>query len=371
MARFEGSAVSSKKTIVIAGGGTGGHIYPGIAIARALQKQDPELEIVFVGNSQGLETKIVPREGFKLHLIASGKFNVRSKWMKIKTLLRIPLGVFQSFRLLWKLKPIYVIGVGGYASGPFTLAAALIGFPTAIWEPNAMPGMANRWLSRFVDKCFIVFAEARKHLKSDKILQMGMPVREEIENAQPSPRTDQKFHLLTFGGSQGARPLNVNLSEALVKGGAWTQDLSVVHQTGIWDFKDVQNKYQNLGEDVKAMEFIYDMPRYYQWADIILCRGGASSLAEAAAFGIIPIVVPLPAADDHQLRNAESLVTQNAARIILQSDLTPSRLVDEIQSLRNDKALREQMVRNIKAFYIPKAAQAIAKEILTEDINET
>jgi UDP-N-acetylglucosamine--N-acetylmuramyl-(pentapeptide) pyrophosphoryl-undecaprenol N-acetylglucosamine transferase len=353
------------KSIVIAGGGTGGHIYPGIAIARALQKLDPSVKIHFVGTSIGMETKVVPREGFPLHLIASGRLNVKSPIRKIKTLLRIPLGLLQSFRLLLRLKPYYVIGVGGYASGPFVLAASIIGFNTAVWEPNAMPGMANRLLSRFVDKCFVVFAEAKKHLKGRNIIVTGMPVREEIENAERQKTTDHKFHLLAFGGSSGSRVINYCLSDAILKGGEWTQDLAVVHQLGSLDLKDVQKRYeQNTSVELQSLEFIYDMAKYYQWADIIVCRGGASSLAEAAAFGIIPIVIPLPAADDHQQKNAEGLVSRNAGRMILQKDLTPERLIAEIQSLRQDPGLRAQMVENIKSFYIPQGAQTIAKEIL-------
>lgn len=354
----------SKKTIVIAGGGTGGHIYPGIAIARAIQKLDPSVEVHFVGTALGLESKIVPREGFPLHLIESGKLNVKSPAQKMKTLLKIPVGLWQSFRLLGQLKPLYVIGVGGYASGPFVLAASLIGFNTAIWEPNAMPGMANRLLSRFVDKCFVVFKEAVGHLKNSQIIQAGMPVREEIETAVPEARHDSNFHLLSFGGSQGARAINNCLSEALLAGGDWVQNLSVVHQLGALDFAAVSEKYKKAPCKVQPFEFIYDMPTYYKWADIIICRGGASSIAEAAAFGIIPIIIPLPAADDHQQKNAESLVVKNAGRMILQKDLTPERLISEVQSLRQDKALRDQMVRNIKEFYIPQAATTIAKEIL-------
>lgn len=359
-----GEKIMSKKTIVIAGGGTGGHIYPGIAIARAIQKLDPEVEIHFVGTSRGLESKIVPREGFPLHLIDSGQLNVKSHFQKLKTLFKIPKGLWQSIQLLGRLKPLYVIGVGGYASGPFVLAASFIGFNTAIWEPNAMPGLANRLLSRFVDKCFVVFAEARRHLKNEQILQPGMPVRSEIESAVHEKHQDPKFHLLAFGGSQGARTINNCLSDAILLGGDWVQNLSVVHQVGSADIKTIQEKYKTAPCEVSAQEFIYDMPKYYQWADIIVCRGGASSLAEAAAFGIIPIVIPLPAADNHQQRNAESLVAKNAARMILQKDLTPERLISEIQALRNDKQLREQMVQNIKSFYIPQAATAIAKEIL-------
>lgn len=354
----------SKKRIVIAGGGTGGHIYPGIAIARALQKIDPNVEIHFVGTEAGLEKKIVPREGFPLHLISSGQLNVSSKIKKIKTLLKIPWGVIQSIQLLWELKPMYVIGVGGYASGPYVLTASLLGFKTAIWEPNAMPGMANRILSRFVDTCFVVFDEAKKYLKNDNVTQTGMPIREEFENGQKEPNIDGKFHLLSFGGSQGSRVINTALSDAVIKGGEWIQDVSLVHQLGIYDFATVSEKYKAAKCDVKPYEFIYDMANYYRWADIMICRGGASSIAEAAAFGIIPIVIPIPAADDHQQKNAESLVHKNAGRMILQKDLTPERLISEVQSLRQDKALREEMVKSIKTFYKPQAALTIAKEIL-------
>lgn len=356
--------MTAKRTVVIAGGGSGGHIYPGIAIARAIQKIDPSVEVHFVGTTQGLEGKIVPREGFPLHFIESGKLNVKSPLQRLKTLFKIPLGLWQSIRLLGQLKPLYVIGVGGYASGPFVLAASFIGFNTAVWEPNAMPGMANRILSRFVDKCFVVFGEAKKYLKNSNIIQAGMPVRAEIENAVHSETQDSKFHLLAFGGSQGARTLNNCLSDAILSGGDWVRDLAVVHQLGAMDFERVSAKYKEAPCEVQPFEFIYDMPKYYQWADIIFCRGGASSIAEAAAFGIIPIIVPLPAADNHQQKNAESLVAKNAGRMILQKDLTPERLISEVQSLRADKALREEMVRNIKAFYVPQAATVIAKEIL-------
>lgn len=227
-----------------------------------------------------------------------------------------------------------------------------------------MPGMANRFLSRFVDKCFVVFDEAKALLKSSNIVQVGMPIRAEIEDAVHTPRTDNKFHLLSFGGSQGSRIINTALSDAIMAGGEWVNDLSVVHQLGIWDYKAVSAKYQGAPCEVAPHEFIFDMPKYYQWADIIVSRGGASTIAEAAAFGIIPIIVPLPAADDHQQKNAESLVAKNAGRMILQKDLTPERLISEIQSLRADKDLRQNMVKNIKSFYIPQAAKTIAKEIL-------
>lgn len=353
------------KNIIIAGGGTGGHIYPGIAIAKALQKQDPTVRVHFVGTAHGMESKIIPREGFELHLIESGKLNISGVFQRIKTLFKLPVGIIQSLRLLWDLKPIYVIGVGGYASGPMVLAASLVGISTAVWEPNAMPGMANRLLSRFVDKCFVVFEDAKRFLKNDDVIVAGMPVREEIENAAKLNHGDSGFHLLSFGGSQGSRVINNALQAAILSGGSWVEDLKVVHQTGALDFKAVSEKYLGCEVSVEVKEFIFDMPKYYQWADIIVCRGGASSLAEAAAFGIIPIIIPLPAADNHQQRNAESLLAKNAGCMILQADLTPERLIQDVQKLRQNKELREQMVRNIKAFYISDAAGSIAKEILS------
>lgn len=354
----------SKKRIVIAGGGTGGHIYPGIAIARALQKIDPQIEIHFVGTSVGLENKIVPREGFPLHLISSGQLNVKSPLRKIKTLFKIPWGIIQSLQLLWDLKPMYVIGVGGYASGPFVLTSSLIGFRTAIWEPNAMPGMANRILSRFVNSCFVVFDEAKKYLKNKNVIQTGMPIREEFENGRKDVQTDGKFHILSFGGSQGSRIINNTLSEAILREGEWIQDLSLVHQLGVHDFAHISEKYKSAKCQVQPFEFIYDMANYYRWADIIICRGGASSIAEAAAFGIVPIVIPLPAADDHQQKNAESLVSKDAGRMILQKDLTVERLIAEVEALRRDPEHLQKMVDSIRTFYKPQAAQKIAKEIL-------
>ncbi len=354
-----------KKLIMIAGGGTGGHIYPGIAIARALQKLDSKIEVQFVGTQEGLETKIVPKENFKLHLIQGGKLNFSGDFLKkIKTLVKLPLGFFQSVGLIMKYKPDFVLGVGGYASGPFLLAASLMGKKTAIWEANAHPGMTNRWLARFVDKCFLVFEGSQKQLRNSHSLVLGMPVRAEMEKkSAATPRTDSDFHLLHYGGSQGSRAIGRALCAAIQKGG-WTQGLKVVHQTGSLDHKDFLERYKGYESTVDIHEFIYNMPDYYQWADLVLCRGGAGTLNELAAFGLPAIVIPLPAADAHQEHNAKMLVDAGAARMILQKDLTPERLIQEIESLRQDPEQRESLKQNIRKFHRPHAAEAIAKEIL-------
>lgn len=354
-----------KKVIFIAGGGTGGHIYPGLALARALLKASPDLEIHFVGTAGGLETKIIPREGFPLHLISGGKLNFKGGFLeKLKTLLKLPWGFVQALSLLSKYRPQFVLGVGGYASGPFVLMAALFGFPCGIWEPNAHPGLANRWLARFVDVCFIVFDDAKEYLKNKRIVVSGMPVRAEIEEGRPAQAPEGKFRLLCFGGSQGSRAINTVLCDALKSGGGWTRDLEVVHQIGSTDWKVFQERYRGLEPVVTPMEFIYDMPKYYSWADLVLCRGGASTLSELAAFGVVPIIVPLPAADNHQGKNAEALVRAEAGVMIPQSELTVERLIREIEALRADPERRQRMSRNIKAFYRPKSADAIADRIL-------
>jgi UDP-N-acetylglucosamine--N-acetylmuramyl-(pentapeptide) pyrophosphoryl-undecaprenol N-acetylglucosamine transferase len=313
-----------------------------------------------------LETKIVPKEKFPLHLIEGGKLNFSGQPLKkLKTLLLLPVGVLQSVGLILKLKPDFVLGVGGYASAPFVLAAALMGKKTAIWEANAHPGMANRWLSKFVKKCFVVFEESKNLFSKNATFALGMPVRAEMEaKAAPTERKDSDFHLLHYGGSQGSRAIGRTLCTAIQNQGPWVESLKVVHQTGSLDHKDFLERYKGFESTVEIHEFIYNMPDYYQWADLVLCRGGASTLNELAAFGLPAIIVPLPAADAHQERNAEMLVKANAARMILQKDLTPERLIEEIQLLRGDANLRETLRKNIQKFHRPQAAEAIAKAIL-------
>ena len=355
-----------KKTVMIAGGGTGGHIYPAVAIARALLEKDPSLEIQFVGSPGGLETKIIPREGFRLHLIRVGKLNQSGGLFgKLKTLAGIPFALLQSVALLFEIKPQIVLGVGGYASGPFVLMASLLGFKTAIWEPNAHPGLTNRWLSFFVRRSLVVFEEAGRMLKSKQILQIGLPVRKEVEEMVAVAPSDENFHVLIFGGSQGARAINKVVQETLVKYAAELKHVDVVHQTGPHDSAAIKKSYENL-KSVQAHEYLYGMEKYYQWADLVICRAGASTVAELAACGKPAVLIPLPtAADNHQLKNAQSLVDHKAGILLEQKDLTPESLLQKILSLRNNKKDRELMTLNLKMFYKPKAADRIAEYLLS------
>ncbi len=359
-----------KKTVMIAGGGTGGHIYPAVAIARALLVKDPSLDIQFVGCPGGFETKIIPQEGFPLHLIRVGKLNqTGGVFGKLKTLLGIPVALIQSAAILFELKPQLVLGVGGYASGPFVLMSALLGFKTTIWEPNAHPGLTNRWLSYFVQRSLVVFHEAGKMLKSKQIIQMGIPVRKEVEEMTSTLHKDGKFHLLIFGGSQGARAINKVVHETMIKYASVLTDVEVVHQTGSHDISEIQKAYEKIPQfqlKVQAYEYLYGMEKHYEWADLVICRSGASTVAELAACARPAILIPLPtAADNHQLKNAQSLVDHQAGILLEQKDLTPENLFQKILSLKNDKNARELMKLNLKKFYKPKAADRIADYLLS------
>ena len=360
--------MNEKKTVFIAGGGTGGHIYPAIAIGRALLKLDPNLKLRFVGTSEGLENKILQRENLTLDLIQSGKLNFSGNiFRKIKTLLKIPLGLFQSFRLIIKYKPEFVLGVGGYASAPFVLMAALLGKRTAIWEPNAHPGMANRLLSKLVPKAYLVFEDSKKYLSSDEFKVFGMPLREEIENAQFEDRSkiSDRLTLLCFGGSQGSLFLNEKISEFILNHPELHEKIYIIHQTGSRDFENIKSKYESLPY-VEVHEFIYDMPNQYRRADIQFCRGGASTIAEASAFGVVPLIVPLPAADDHQLKNAEVVVKNNAGFLFIQNQFNNIEFADKIKLLMENDELRKQMSGNLRQLAPHLASKNIAQDILNQ-----
>lgn len=381
----ESSNLQKNKVIFIAGGGTGGHIYPGIAIAKCLQNLS-NVDVHFVGTREGLETKIVPKEGFALHLIQGGKLNMAGHtWTKIKTLLKLPVGFLQAIGLILKYKPIAILGVGGYASAPVVLMAAIfnrIGIykgQTAIWEPNAHPGLANRWLSKVVDNCFVVFEESKKYLNSKNIMVLGMPVRAEIEKAftrthvvAEATQLKKTFRILHFGGSQGARAIGQALSDAVLLGGSWLQGTQIVHQSGSLDYAKLKQKYNShldsskLSNEpsVELLEFIYDMPKYYESCDLVICRGGASTIAELAAYGLPAIVIPLPMADGHQEQNAKALADVDALLMLLQKDLTPQRLIAEIENLRHHPEQLQKYSKNIKSFFKPKAVEQISHQLL-------
>lgn len=351
-----------RKTIFIAGGGTGGHIYPGLAVAQALKKEDPSLDIRFVGTSYGLENKIIPQNNFPLHLISIGGLNGVPFFKKLLVLLKFPIAFIQCVGLILKYNPLYVFGVGGYSSGPFVLTAALLGKPTAIFESNAIPGVTNRILSKFVSVSFTLFEESKKYLKTKTIELFGFPVR---NNMSLSPKRDNKnLRVLVFGGSQGARGINITVSQALNKFSNELKDIEIVHQTGKLDYPSYKNLYDGKS-NVKCLEYLDPIKNYYDWADVLVCRAGASTLSELAACGKAAVLVPFPfAADDHQKKNAESMQNRGASKMILQKDFTAENFLKTIQSFEENKEKILELEKNIQKTYIPNAAQNIAKYIL-------
>lgn len=355
--------------ILIAGGGTGGHLYPALAIAKSILKISPLAEIHFVGTSEGLETKIVPKENFHLHFISIGKLNSNVPLAeRLRTVANIPRAFFQSLWLILKFKPDVILGVGGYASGPVVFVGALLGKRTIIWEPNAYPGLANRWLSRFVDMCCVVWEESSQYLNAKKIVRVPMPVRKEIEEIKPRVPSTANFRIFVFGGSQGSRVLNNTLIEMVKKGGPWLKTTEIVHQTGKLDFVRIHDEYANVsGAMVECREYIDDMPERYRWADLVITRSGTGTLSEIAACSKASILVPLPtSADDHQRKNAEVLVNKKAAVMILQNDLSADKLLKEIERLRSNPREIHELEQNVHQFHSSQAAEKIAELIIGE-----
>ena len=357
-----------ERHVIIAGGGTGGHIYPGVAIGRALEKLHPDIKVHFVGAVGGLEEKIVPREGFPLHLVPIGKLHHSvGVFVRMKTLIKMPFAFFTALSILQKLDPVAVLGVGGFASGPMLFVSMLFGYRSVIWEPNAFPGLTNRLLARWVDECLVVFNEARRYLKSPVITQSGLPVR-----AQMVPRKrDQGPHplrILVFGGSQGARFINNLVAAAVRDGDGWMTGIELVHQTGAADFARISESYQGAPESLRVFEYLHDMDQRYAWADIVVCRAGASTVAEISACEKAAIFIPLPtAADDHQRKNAEALARANAAMVLLQQELTPESFRDTLKRLRDDRRPIATFEANVRQFQFPQAAEKIVERLLADD----
>lgn len=361
--------------VVIAGGGTGGHIYPGLAIARVLQSQGHDVQ--WVGAVGGLEEKIVVRENLPLHLIRIGKLHSSvGLLVRLKTVLGFPRAFLQAFKLVLSLKPDAVLGVGGFASGPFLFVASLLGCRTVIWETNAHAGLANRILSRWVDVCLLVFAEAERSLKCRSNFRVGLPVRASIRPAERADLRGRDFRILVFGGSQGARAVN-RVIKAWVQSEQWPEDVELLHQTGAADFVEIQSGYEELHSSgrrkkVQCAEYLHDMDARYAWADVVICRAGASTVAEIAASGKATIFIPLPtAADDHQLKNANVLKQADAAIVIEQKNLSVETLLEEIQRLKSHPDLIVQLETSVRHFATAGAAETIARHVLSQDQRKT
>ncbi len=344
--------------VLIAAGGTGGHIYPGLAVAKEIMSRDAASEVLFVGTARGLETKIVPDNGFQLSLIESAGLKNVGVMGKVKGLSILPKSFLEARRIIRQFRPHVVVGAGGYVSGPVLMMAAIMGVPTLVMDSNALPGFTNRTLARFIDKAALTFDEALPHFGRKGVVT-GNPVRKEFFEIPAKERGDE-FHILIFGGSQGARAINNAMMDALPKLSGSTTGLTVTHQTGENDFVSVRDAYVAAGfSGADVRPFISDIFVEFGKADLLICRAGATTCAEIAAAGKPAIMIPLPtAADDHQRKNAEALEKAGAVKMLLQRDLTGDALAAAIIELAADRHKIVEMGSAARTISKPNAAAA-------------
>lgn len=345
--------------VIIAGGGTGGHVIPALAVARALR--DRNAELLFVGTSRGLENKLVPAAGFALEHIEIGVLKNAGLLTRLRTFFNLPRAIWQGIATIRRFRPDVVFGVGGYASGPVMIAAMLKRIPIVAFEPNYVPGLANRVVARFVKSAATQFDYTARCFRNGKVT--GVPVRPEFFSI-PAFAGHQPPRLLVTGGSQGAHALNQAMIDAAPALFEQLPGLLVLHQTGEKDLESVRSAYVSAKGQAEVRPFIDDMASAISHADLVLCRSGAGTVAELAAAGRVALFVPFPrAADDHQTRNAQAVVEKGAAKILPESELTSVRLVETITHLLRDPARLRSMSEAARMLGRPKATEEIVAMI--------
>jgi UDP-N-acetylglucosamine--N-acetylmuramyl-(pentapeptide) pyrophosphoryl-undecaprenol N-acetylglucosamine transferase len=349
--------------MLIAGGGTGGHLFPGIALAEEVTTRHHDNRVLFVGTRRGLEARIVPAAGFPLETIRVQGWKGKGIWQRVQTLLLLPLAFLSSWRIVRHFRPDMVVGVGGYSSGPVVLAAWVQGVATAIQEQNAFPGLTNRILGKLVRAVFIAFEEARAAFPGRKTHLVGNPVRRKLMDnylrTRPPP-ADGSFRLLVFGGSLGARGLNTRVLEALPHLEELRGRLEVLHQTGAADAARVREGYAAAGVKAQVVEFIDDMSGAYARASLVLCRAGATTVAELTICKKASLLVPYPlATDDHQAVNARALVDAGAALMFREAEVTGESLARTLRTLAADPEGLRRMERAAGHLGRPEAAREL------------
>jgi UDP-N-acetylglucosamine--N-acetylmuramyl-(pentapeptide) pyrophosphoryl-undecaprenol N-acetylglucosamine transferase len=348
--------------VLIAGGGTGGHLFPGIALAEEVVTRHPKNDVVFVGTDRGLEARVVPAHGYVFESIRSRGLKGMGPLRLVLGLLLLPLSFFESWRILRRYRPDVVVGVGGYSSGPVVLSAWLMRIPTALQEQNALPGFTNKVLGHFVDAAFVSFEEAKAYFATKRTHLLGNPIRRALlDNFLRSRKAHDKFTVLIFGGSLGARGLNTRVLEALGFLAAIKDEIHLIHQTGTNDFEMVRKGYEEKGIRADVREFIEDMSAVYLEADLVVCRAGATTLAELTVCKKASILVPFPhATDDHQAVNAKALVDAGAAIMFREEELTGEKLAATIRDLKDHPDKLKKMERAAGLLGRPEAAREIA-----------
>ncbi len=351
--------------VVIAAGGTGGHMYPAIAYAKEFQRQDPTGTIVFIGTGKSLEHTILQQEGFQTASIRIEGLIGRRLLDKIRSLLLLPGAVGQALGILRSHRPDLVIGTGGYFSPPVVVAAWLLRIPRILLEPNAMPGLANRLLGPLANKVLVAFEEAKKFFSSSTVSVIGTPIRKDFILTH-QPELPQRFsRLLVFGGSQGARAINTAMLEALGESQLMRDELTIIHQTGEDDVSRVQQAYESLAVKATVHPFIFNMAEELRKADFVICRAGASTLAELTALGKAALLVPFAhATHNHQEKNARVLEKAGAAKVLIQSELGGTRLMHEVEALMKDISELQKMSANSWSLRTVNATETMVRECL-------
>ena len=356
-------------------------MFPGIAVARELMSRVPDAQVTFVGTAAGLEARVVPREGFTLDVIRSAGLKGKSLQSLARGVALLPLSALDAAQVISRRRPSVVIGVGGYSSGPVVLLAALRGIPTLLMEQNAMPGMTNRLLAPVVNAAAVTYQEAVRFF-GGKSFVSGNPVRPEFfqnegahghdigtpslrRDGDPALRPPGAARVLVFGGSQGAHAINLAMVEAASRLAAAAPRMAITHQTGERDLEMVRDGYRRAGLEARVEPFLFEMDREMKSADVVVCRAGATTLAELTASGTASILIPLPTAtDDHQRKNALALVSHGAAQMIEQRELAGDRLSSEIVALVGDPERRRRLSDAARRLARPDAAKTIVDRIL-------
>jgi UDP-N-acetylglucosamine--N-acetylmuramyl-(pentapeptide) pyrophosphoryl-undecaprenol N-acetylglucosamine transferase len=350
--------------VVIAGGGTGGHLFPGIAIAEGLIAKNPDTRILFAGTKREMETTVLSQKGFPIKRISQEGMKGRGVFRQLRAAARIPGAIIQAGLFLGKFKADLVVGVGGYSSGPVAIAAFFMRIPVVIHEQNVLPGLTNRLLERFAVRVFVSFPESVRCFDRKKTLITGNPVRKDLLAARTAKKDPKRFVVLVAGGSQGAHRINEIVVDALriIKD---VPDIYFIHQTGEKDAQWVRRAYRKLGRDDRTGPFFDDMATAYGSADLVVCRAGATTVAEIAVLGKAAILIPFPfATDNHQELNARGLSEQKGAELILERDLDGGLLAERIIYYKEHAAELKKMGANAQKLGRPDAAKRIVEEIL-------
>ncbi|MBZ5551313.1 MAG: undecaprenyldiphospho-muramoylpentapeptide beta-N-acetylglucosaminyltransferase [Acidobacteriia bacterium] len=345
--------------VLFAGGGTGGHVFPAVAVAEELVRRRGSTRLLFVGSDRGLEARIIPQRGYSFEAVAAGALKGIATSARLSTLVGLPRSIQKAGQIVERFSPQVVVGIGGYASAPVVVAATMQGRPRMILEQNAIPGLANRLLAYFVTRAAVNFPESLRYFPGNAVVT-GNPVRQGFFRVGP-PSREGEFTVLIFGGSQGAHAINAAMMEALPHLAEWRRRIRFIHQTGEKDAAWVETTYRANQFSAEVRPFFDDMPNQFSRAHWIIARSGASCLAEIAATGRPSLLIPFPsAADDHQRKNAEVFARRGASVVINQSSLNGERLALVIRLHMENKERQEQMSRAAASLSIPDAASRIA-----------